>query len=275
MSKFKKNLLQKARENKEKNEKVLSLIPEKYHHYVMVLEHSTIFARKALQLDEELVAAGYYVNVDKKTGNEYTYLKVSNYYLTVAGKNALLFDWAEQNNYRFSIDNEVVIIGQKPFIKTVITVMGDNNEVIRKASSTVPVNVGGYGVDATNPYENAETSAVGRALTFLGMGQMGSIASYEEVVDAQKREKQIQKNKNEKEKEEAFEEGFIVDSFNFKDETKTAGFVSLTDPSSGEMSKIAGWGKIWKNLSKKSPKGTLLPFQQKPLKCKTIALEEG
>ena len=42
-------------------------------------------------------------------------------------------------------------------------------------------------IDKTAPYENAETSAVGRALGFLGYGLVTGIASAEEVTEAKKR----------------------------------------------------------------------------------------
>jgi hypothetical protein len=54
---------------------------------------------------------------------------------------------------------------------------------------TSSVNIGGRGVDATNPIENAETSAVGRALGLAGFGSLESVASAEEVVTAISRER--------------------------------------------------------------------------------------
>lgn len=253
---FKDELLKKVKDQEEKNAKILAAIPKEFHHYVMVLEHSTIIARKELNLEKELKDAGYYLGKDKK-GNPVTYLKLKNLYLTVMGKNAILVDWAEQNNYRFAIENEIILIGQKPFIKSVITITDEKGEIIRKASSTAPVNIGGGGVDATNPFENAETSAVGRALTFLGMGQMGGIASYEEIIDAQKRQKQRQ--------EPEVPEGFIVSSFEFKDETKTAGFVNIYSPD-GEVAKIAGWGDIWQQFVNEVTEGDIITFKTETFK---------
>lgn len=49
---------------------------------------------------------------------------------------------------------------------------------------TASVNIGGRGVDATNPIENAETSALGRALGLAGFGSLESVASAEEVLTA-------------------------------------------------------------------------------------------
>lgn len=47
---------------------------------------------------------------------------------------------------------------------------------------------GGRGVDATSAVENAETSAVGRALAMMGIGVIDSVASGDEIKIAEKRE---------------------------------------------------------------------------------------
>lgn len=59
------------------------------------------------------------------------------------------------------------------------------SEIFGTATGTAKVSIGGRGVDQTNPLENAETSAVGRALGFMGYGLLGGgIASAEEVEQA-------------------------------------------------------------------------------------------
>lgn len=53
------------------------------------------------------------------------------------------------------------------------------------APGTIEVNIGGNGADSTNPFANAETSALGRALGFLGYGLIGGgFATYEEMESA-------------------------------------------------------------------------------------------
>ena len=52
---------------------------------------------------------------------------------------------------------------------------------------------GGRGVNATSYIENCETSAVGRALGMLGIGSTDSIASADEVMNAQQRQAQAAK----------------------------------------------------------------------------------
>jgi hypothetical protein len=54
-------------------------------------------------------------------------------------------------------------------------------------TGTSSINFGGKGADQTNPVENAETSALGRALGMAGFGSIESLASAEEVAEARNR----------------------------------------------------------------------------------------
>jgi len=63
-------------------------------------------------------------------------------------------------------------------------------------TATADISAGARAVDATNPVENAETSAVGRALGFYGYGTLqgqSGIASAEEVRDAKRRPTEAQR----------------------------------------------------------------------------------
>lgn len=60
----------------------------------------------------------------------------------------------------------------------------------------------GRGVNATNPIENCETSAVGRCLGFIGIGSKADIASAEEIVGAIVKKREAIKEFNETGKDE-------------------------------------------------------------------------
>ena len=59
------------------------------------------------------------------------------------------------------------------------------SEIRGEATGHARLNIGGGGADRSNPVENAETSAIGRALGFLGYGCFGTgIASADEMIAA-------------------------------------------------------------------------------------------
>lgn len=105
-----------------------------------------------------------------------TFLRLQLPYMTVDGRVA----WA-QSEGPLEIASEPAQIMGEPHIKaTAKTVRGT-------ATGWSKIGFGAKtGVDRTNPVENAETSAVGRALGFLGYGLFGGlgIASFEEVTRA-------------------------------------------------------------------------------------------
>lgn len=242
-------LREKAKAIREKNEKTIESIPEKYRHFIETLSKTSRVSNKILQLTPELTELGYFAT------ERGTFLKVDQPYLTVAGKRANLVDWTEEKQYRFSIENEIVLIKDQPFIKSVVTVLDESGNAIRKGTSTVPVNIGGSGVDSTNPYENAETSAVGRALTFIGMGhQMPDIASYEEVLNALRRQAEAPDAASAVE-DDPVDDCYLVNAFEVSDQNRKAGKVQLVDPE-GEVHSVFIWGKVFENFTKEVQPGS-------------------
>ena len=181
---FKETIVQKYNSNEKKNAAIKAAVPEKYTHYVMDLERSIRISRKELDLDDDLKKMGCYVN------NGATYLPLKSAYFTVMGKVAQFNDWVSDNGYSSRIsDAQFAQVGSIHSCRKTVMVFDSQGRIIKEASGTSSVGFGGTGVDSTNPLENAETSALGRALTYLGMGtQVENIASAEEMDEAERRE---------------------------------------------------------------------------------------
>jgi len=87
------------------------------------------------------------------------------------------------NHEKVSIETEIVSIDQRSV--TVKALLRINGEVYTGHASEV---FGSTEINETSALENAETSAVGRALAFAGYGITGSVASADEVIAAKMRQ---------------------------------------------------------------------------------------
>jgi hypothetical protein len=97
--------------------------------------------------------------------------------------------------YQFEIDNRLFLrctvgIRSDKYVTATRTV-GDitevkEEEVMLEYSGTAQVQFSGGMVNSTSGYENAETSALGRALGFAGIGVLDGVASADEITIARK-----------------------------------------------------------------------------------------
>ncbi|MBO8160588.1 MAG: DUF1018 domain-containing protein [Thermosipho sp. (in: Bacteria)] len=171
-------MIEKVKEIKKREEilreQAKKMIPEKYLPFLIFLEQNQKILNMDIEIDPELARLGVF------SYRGATYIKTQVPYFSVDGRVAWAVDEAKEAGKPFKVDPpEYTEIGdQMVCIVRVHTARGE-------ASGTAKVGFGGRSVDATNPVENAETSALGRALGFLGYGLVGTgIASYEEVVRA-------------------------------------------------------------------------------------------
>ena len=113
----------------------------------------------------------------KVPGKDDVFVSLRNPYLTVAGRLVLLRSKRQPKD----IATEFLVLGERTLCKATVKV-GQCS-----ATGTAEVIEGQSGPTATNPYEVAETSALGRALGNLGIGLVGGIASAEEVMNSRTR----------------------------------------------------------------------------------------
>jgi hypothetical protein len=144
------------------------VVPEQFQAFVLGLEQGKKLSDSEVK-DAKLTELGCYAWKGK------TYIKQVLPYMSVDGR----VTWAQSEGEMEIISQPIEIMGEYFMKATVKTARGT-------ATGFAKINFGGPGVDTTNPVENSETSAVGRALGFLGYGIFGGlgIASYEEVAAA-------------------------------------------------------------------------------------------
>ena len=98
-------------------------------------------------------------------------------YVTVAERVKLVH--AEREAFEI-VESTAIPVADRWLWRAVIRV----NERQYIGTAEVKLNAAKHLPDGTNPFECAETSAIGRALGFAGLGSVESIASAEEVIQA-------------------------------------------------------------------------------------------
>jgi hypothetical protein len=134
-----------------------------------------------------------YVVVIKGTKNEGTkerpkWVTVENPYMTVNGKNAMAVQDAAAQNVRIDIRTDILHLDEKQVtLRATIEAPHGTAQGIASSSFT-----GARGAEDSNPWEVAETSAIGRALSTLGYGLIPGAgrASAEDMQRATARPKQ-------------------------------------------------------------------------------------
>lgn len=146
-------------------------IPEEYHDFLVLLPQNVKINKAQYKLTPEADKLGMY-----STQNG-TYVSIEKPYMTVDGRFQMARDQHAQLGKRLDILPPIFqTIAERLFLSVTI-----ESEVFGTSTGIVEVGFGG-GVDAFNPFANAQTSAIGRALGFMGYGLVGTgmISSAEE-----------------------------------------------------------------------------------------------
>jgi hypothetical protein len=122
-------------------------------------------------------------------------------YVTVAERVQELHSKYPNNNGYISISTKMIHNDGKTVVfKATVTIVTEGTSFDDPNAKLVCTGhasekIGGNGVNETSAVENAETSAIGRALGFAGFGSIGSIASANEVIRATEK-KEFKSNGN-------------------------------------------------------------------------------
>lgn len=154
-------------------------IDEKYHDFLVLLDQHVRLHQEAFNTNIPYEKKqGLRIWSSEKRG---TYVTVAKPYVTVDGRIKMARDEHKEKEAKLHISQPVIeVVGGKTLLSVSVS-----SELYGDAVGMIEVGEG-KGVDAVNPFANAQTSAIGRALGFLGYGLVGTgvIASPEEMRSA-------------------------------------------------------------------------------------------
>jgi len=151
--------------------------PGKYHGYILLLEQNQKVANSTFELSQDLKNMGVF------SYNNKTYVKTHAPYTAVDGRVQMAVDEAVENREQIDVGEPKFEIVSEQVLCTikVTTARG-------VSYGTAKVGIGGNGVDAQNPFENAQTSALGRGLAMQGYGLIGTGLTSAEEMKAREQE---------------------------------------------------------------------------------------
>jgi hypothetical protein len=181
-------LAEEIRKREEDQIKIAKMkVPPEYHDFIILIRQSMLLSERKPDKNEKL-PDGAFINTDGRV-----YIRVNVPYCKVDGRVKMFADahvLPDGTRAKYRVESNIEKINEiienvgdiSPKYPLVVRIHSDIFGTLEGVSK---INWNGRGADATNPLENAYTSAVGRALALAGFGLLGTgIASAEEMEQA-------------------------------------------------------------------------------------------